>query len=174
MLHRRTLPRISTSLPFALTLFFALAMTTPAIVAEEGGPKATVDDLAWMSGTWVGALGPNSLEEHWSEPKAGSIAALVRMASAKATSMFELIVVEQEGESLVLRVQQWNPGFKPRTEGPQVMRLAEIGERTVTFEAIDEGGLKGLTYARPADDEFTISLLNAEGGAFKIELHSAE
>lgn len=166
--------RSRTLVPTAVVVFLALVVGAASVSSSEAresdSPSATVNDLSWMSGVWIGSLGPNTLEERWSEPRSGSIAALVRMSSPKATSMIELIVVEQEGNTLVLRLQQWNPGFKPRTEGPQTMRLTEIGERTVTFEAIDDGGLRGLTYARTVDDQFTISLLNSEGGAFKIEL----
>ncbi len=152
----------------------ALILCGSVAFAADDSPKATVADLAWMTGNWAGSLGPNVLEEQWAEPKAGSIAALVRMTSAEATGMIELIVVEEEGETLVLRVQQWDPGFKPRTEGPQTLRLKEIKERSVSWEATEEGGIAGLTYARPADDEFTISVLNGQGGAFKIELKAVE
>ncbi len=51
------------------------------------------------------------------------------------------------------------------------MRLIELGERKVVFEATGDGGLQTLGYSRPADDEFVISIKTA-GGEFDIPLKS--
>lgn len=144
-----------------LMLGAALTMTAEAGVA----------DLAWMTGSWAGPAGPdNTLEENWSAPADGSIGSLVRMRGNGTTSMVELIVVEEEGDSLVLHIQQWDPGFTPRPAGPQKMSLVSMGDRTVSFKADGPGGLAGLTYSRPADDTFTVDVETADGGKFQIVL----
>lgn len=154
--------------------FLLVLSALPGFASSEGeSPAATVEDLAWMTGSWSGALGPNTLEEHWAQPKGGSIAALVRMTTAEATPTMELIVVEEEGDTLVLRLQQWNPGFVPRTEGPMEFRLVSIGERTVSWEPIGDAQFTSLTYARPADDTFTLEVGTA-GGAIPIELKAMD
>jgi len=51
------------------------------------------------------------------------------------------------------------------------MRLIELSERKVVFEATGDGGLQRLGYSRPADDEFVISIKTA-GGEFDIPLKS--
>lgn len=156
------------SFPALALLLLALSVSAPALAADV--PSATVADLAWMTGHWEGTTGQGTLEENWVVPTAGSMASLVRSTSAGATNMIELIVIEEEEGSLTLRLQQWNPGFKPRSEGPQVMRLIELSERKVVFEATsEEGGLRQLGYSRPADDEFVISIKTA-GGEFDIPL----
>jgi hypothetical protein len=111
-----------------------------------------------------------TLEENWLEPSAGSIASLVRSTNADQTTMIELIVIEEEAGSLVLRVQQWNPGFAPRSPAPQVMRLVESSPNKVAFEATGEGGLKLLSYSRPAPDQFVISIETPQGAKFDIPL----
>jgi len=148
------------------TTILAFLFTASASQASAAG----VADLAWMTGSWSGSLGPGQLEENWSRPLDGSIASLVRMRGDGATSMIELIVIEEEGDSLVLRIQQWDPGFKPRTPNAQAMSLVAMGERTVSFKATEPGGLTGLTYSRPADDTFTIDVETAEGGKFQITM----
>jgi hypothetical protein len=146
----------------------ALVLTAPALAADS--PAAKVADLAWMSGHWEGPLAGGTLEENWAQPKSGSIASLVRQTTAEKTAMIELIVIEEENDSLVLRVQQWNPGFSPRTPGPQVMKLVESAENKVVFEATGEGGLSRLGYSRPAPDRFVISIRTAQGRDFDIPL----
>lgn len=156
-----------TALTLLLTLL-ALSLSVTAMAAE--GAAAKVADLAWMTGSWEGSMGPNgTLEENWAAPKAGSMASLVRGTNGGATNMIELIVIEEEEGTLMLRIQQWNPGFKPRTEGPQVMKLVESVKNKVVFEAVTEGGLKRLSYSRPAADQFVVSVETAQGN-FDIPL----
>ncbi len=146
------------------------AVCVGAALAVGAAPKATVQDLAWMTGSWAGPMGGGQvLEENWTEPRAGSIAAVVRMLGQDATSMVELISIEEEGDSLVLHIQQWDPGFSPRPGGAQKLKLHAVGENRVAWEAVGEGGMRSLAYARPAPDTFTIDVDTADG-QFHIEL----
>ena len=149
---------------YALVLVLLIAV--PGFAADRRAAK--VSDLAWMSGHYEGSTGNGTLEENWAKPVGGSIASLVRSTDGEKTTMIELIVVEEEEGSLVLRLQQWNPGFAPRTEGPQVMKLIEISDNKVVFEDVSGGGLKKLGYSREGN-QFTISIETA-GGSFDIPL----
>ena len=149
----------------ALTLFTAVTASVQA-----AGPAATVADLAWMTGNWAGNLGPNQLEENWIGGEGGSIAAMVRMTGSDATSMFEMITIEEVDGSLVLHIQQWNPGMESRTEGPQEMELVEIAENSVKFKAVSEGGMASLGYSHPDADTFIIHVENPGSPVFDITL----
>lgn len=146
-------------------LALGLAFAPPAFAAS-------VADLAWMTGTYAGAAGPGVLEENWTVPRDGSIQSVVRMTGGGQTSMVELIVIEEEDDTLMLRLQQWNPGMKPRSAAPTVMKLAELGENTVAFEVVGEGMFETLRYTRDGDT-FTISISNADGSAFDLPLTRA-
>jgi hypothetical protein len=140
---------------------------------SSGLHAAGVADLAWMSGSWSGTTGPGTtLEENWVRPANGSIGALVRMSRDGVTSMVELIVVEEAGDSLVLHIQQWDPGFQPRPAGAQQMALESLGERTVTFRATSEGGLAALTYSRPDSNSFIVEVELADGKKIPIPLEA--
>lgn len=159
------------------TLSVGLLLAT-AGAAEETASDAneavgSVADLAWMTGTWSGPVGGgNVLEENWTTPKAGSIQSLVRMTGANGTSMFELIVIEEEEDTLRLRLQQWDPGMKPRTPGPTVMTLVEMGENTVAFRGEEGGMFAKLRYTRDGDN-FTIGITNHNGSQFNLPLKAA-
>ena len=129
------------------------------------------EELSWMTGSWAGPAGPDStLEANWTQPADGSIASLVRMRGEGTTSMVELIVVEDQGDTLIMHIQQWDQGYQPRPGGPQTMSLVSMGERTVSFKAETPGGLAGLTYSRPEDDTFTVDVETADGAEFQIVL----
>lgn len=153
-----------------------LPLVTIALAANTGhaaGPAATVAQLSWMTGTWSGAAGPNTLEENWVVPKDGSMAALVRMTGAQGVGMWEMITVEEKDGSLMLRIQQWNKGFEPRAEA-QTMELAEIGPNSVNFKAVDaSAATKSLGYTRDGD-KFTIHVVGANGNPVNLELSAAK
>lgn len=153
----------------AAGLFSILALLSTSAFA---GPPAKIDDLSWMTGSWAGPLGPNTLEENWIKPTSGSIAAMVRMTGEGSTSMFEVITIEEVDGSLELHIQQWDAGFKPRTEAAQKMELTEIGDRMVSFTAVSEGGMKTLGYTSPTATTFDIHVENAAGAKFTINLEA--
>lgn len=139
--------------------------------AATADSHASITALNWMTGSWAGPAGPGrTLEENWIIPTGGSLASLVRITTEEATPMVELIVIEEEDDTLVLRIQQWDPGFSPRTPGPQVMTLSNLGERSVKFVATGETGMKSLAYSSPDPDSFNIDIVGADGNAFQLQL----
>ena len=70
-------------------------------LALAQAPSATVADLSWMTGHYAN----DGLEENWAHPKGGSIASLIRGIGDGAANMIELIVVEEEGNSLTFRLK---------------------------------------------------------------------
>jgi hypothetical protein len=154
---------------FVLLVLSLLILTGSAAFGGEQG-AATLADLAWMTGDWQGKTPNGTIEEHWLVPQSGSMAALVRMTNGEATAMIELIVIEEEEGSLMLRLQQWNPGFMPRSEKPQTLKLVSSEPNKVKFEAQSEGGLKTLGYSRDGE-QFSIHV-GAAQGEFKIDLQA--
>ena len=98
----------------------------------------------------------------------------MRATGGGKTSMVELIVIEEEGDTLRLRLQQWDPGMKPRTPDPLVMTLVDMGENTVAFEADAEAteGIVKLRYTRDGEN-FTIGVTMAGGQSMDLPLRMA-
>ena len=159
-------------IPLVTILIFSISGYAGHHEKGEAANQPSINDLAWMTGTWSGpAGGGNTLEENWNTPKAGAIMSMVRMTGENGTSMIEVIVVEEENNSLVLRLQQWDPGFIPRTEKPNVFKLVGQGQRSVQWESIVEGAsIKKLAYESPAPDKFTINGVTQGGQEFQIQL----
>jgi hypothetical protein len=151
-----------------ISMFSLLLLLSSSVMAAP-----TIEDLGWMTGAWAGSVGPGvTLEENWIQATDASIASLVRLSGNGSTSMIELIVIEEENDSLVLRVKQWDAGFKPRTELPQTMTLVSVEENRVEFKPTAPVGFKSLAYSRPTPDTFVIDLVTAEGKAVKIPLQA--
>ena len=154
-----------------LTAIGLLAMATIAATATyAAGPSAKISDLAWMTGNYAAALGPNQLEENWIMGEGGSLAAIVRMTGNGSTSMFEVITIEEVDGSLVLHLQQWDAGFMPRTESAQKMELVEFTKNSVKFNAVSEGGMSTLGYSKPDANSFIIHVGQPSGETRDIKL----
>ncbi len=154
----------------SLTLAAAgLLFASPLALAA---PPAKIADLAWMTGTWAGSIGPNTLEENWIKPANGSIAAMVRMGGAAGIGMWEVITVEEKNGTLLMTVQQWGAGFEPRTPQAQKLELEEIGPQRVKFKAVTEGSVTTLGYSRNGD-VFSIEAGQSKGGVAKLDLKAA-
>ncbi len=148
-------------------LFSALSLTATITLA---GPPANIEQLAWMTGNWAGNLGPNQLEENWISTEGRSLMAAVRMTGDDATSMFEVITIEEVDGSLLLHLQQFDPGFAARTEAPMAMELEEITDNSVKFVNVSGVGMPTLGYSNPDADTFIIHVGQDGGGSFDIEL----
>jgi hypothetical protein len=141
-----------------------------ASTSAFAAPPAKIADLAWMTGTWAGNLGPNTLEENWIKPANGAIAAMVRMSGPNGVSMWEVITIEEKNGSLAMSIQQWGSGFEPRTPVAQKLELAEIGDKHVKFKAVTEGSMTSLAYSRSADNTFSIEMGQPNGNVAKLAL----
>ena len=157
------------SIRFAALLLVISAGPVLAADAEETA-SARVADLGWITGSWVGQLGDRTLEETWSEPGAGTMAALVRMTGNDKTVMLELLFIREENGTLALHVQPWNPERQPGMPGFQKLVLTELEGRRARFRGtVDGEGFRTLTYSRPAADMFRIDVETQEG-AFSVDL----
>ncbi len=151
-----------------LIVIFTLSLLSNFALAA--GPAASIEQLDWMTGNWAGNLGPNQLEENWIASEGNSLMAAVRMTGNDATSMFEMITIEEAEGSLVLHIQQWDPGFVPRTESAMEMELTEITGNSVSFVNISGFGMPTLGYSHPDSETFIIHVGQEGGGRFDIEL----
>lgn len=125
--------------------------------------QTSVDDLMFMKGRWAGTLGPATLEETWNAPRAGTMVAVVRLSSPEGLGFVELIIISEQDDTLVLRLQQFTGTFDPLLPDTLEMTLTELTDNSVSFTAKEGSPITQLTYTRVSDSEFTISGQGAQG-----------
>ena len=155
-----------TKMTFILAMYL---LTSSAAWAQAH----SVSELSWMTGGWSGQVGPadgqQRLEEVWNRPHAGTMDAVVRMTNADQTVFIELITIVNEGDGVMLHMRQFDEHLVPRFDPAQKMQLVKLEENRASFEAVNEGGLKKLTYHRDGD-KFSIDVVLSEGTAFTANL----
>lgn len=126
--------------------------------------KATIADVAWIAGAWVGTRSSgSSIEERWSPPLGGAILAVSRTVntSGKMVAFEYLRIVEREG-GLVYAAQ---PGGAPKTEfvltefGP-----TEAGGKRAVFDNPRHDYPKRIVYELSADGKLSATTGYMKGG----------
>lgn len=111
--------------------------------------KPSVEQMSWIAGEWVGTLGPQRVEEFWSQPHLGCIENKVRLSDPDAVALIELMMVREAktelGEpTLTLSLRQFDRDLMPLRE--QFMMLSALDEHSVVFEDTADGHIRSLGY----------------------------
>lgn len=128
-----------------------IPMPTPA--------KATISDLKWLEGAWVGTRSSGStFEERWTPPKGGAMLATSRSvnASGKMFAFEFLRIVEREGGLIYIA----QPGGTPPTE----FVLTELTEKRAVFENPRHDYPKRIVYELTAEGDLTATIGYTKGG----------
>jgi hypothetical protein len=130
--------------------------------------KATVDQLAWVTGAWTGKLGDRTVEQHWSAPLAGSIIAMYRSIQGDRPTLYELLAIEQDGDGVVLRIKHFAPGTglvgQEAKDVSMNHALVRLDGRTAVFEAIAAATPTQVTFTSPGPDTLNITVSRQRDG----------
>ena len=121
-----------------------------------GSPKASLNELAWISGTWEGMAFGGITEEVWSLPKSGSMMGMFKLIDGDQISFYELMTISQEKETLIMRLKHFNHDLTGWEEKDEVLnfRLVKVEEHKIYFE--------GLTFERINENEINVYVLISE------------
>jgi hypothetical protein len=130
-----------------MMLAAALAIVSAAPRAQQAAApaKATIADVAWIGGSWTGAGGPVTFEEHWTTPAAGAMLAVSRTVRGPKMVAFEFLRIVERAGGLVYIAQP--NGRTPPTE----FTLTSIDAQGVIFENPAHDFPKKIRYAKRAD-----------------------
>lgn len=139
--------------------------------AQEASPPpppaaATLADVAFMTGHWIGGDPGDLSEEVWSAPEGDSLIGMWRYVAKGRTRIYEILTLTQEGENVVLRIRHFDRKLVSREEKDRAVELPLVSKSA--NEAVFEGpeyNVKGkvrLTYRRPSPDTLT-GVLEKEG-----------
>lgn len=129
-----------------------IPMPTPA--------KATIADLAWLSGNWAGTRGTGgtiSFEERWSPPKGGSMLAVSRTINRDRLSAFEYLRIVERAGGLVYIAQ-------PNGATPTEFVLTEQSAKRAVFDNPRHDYPKRIVYELSAEGSLTATIGFMKGG----------
>ncbi len=134
----------------------------------------SIDRLSWLTGNWKGPRNGGVLEEIWLPPRAGTITALVRSSKESDTRFVEIVHIREINDSLELSLQLFNNSLEPENISAHNFELTEIGSSFVAFKGLSDGAHRSLSYERPEENLFFISIETNDGEQIKIRLTLAQ
>jgi hypothetical protein len=152
----------------AAVLFIAAPAATSA-QAPSVAAKATIDQLSWVAGAWTGTLGERTIEQHWSAPAGGSIIAMYRSIQNNKATLYELLAMEQDGESVSLRIKHFAPGAglagQEAKDESANHALVKLENRLAVFEGGTSAGPVRITFRSPDPNSLNITVERTRNGA---------
>lgn len=108
---------------------------------------ATLDDVAWMVGSWSGEAFGGTFEQSWNPASVGSMVGMFKLINGGEVNFYELLLLVEEEESLSLKVKHFTPEFTAWEEKDDYVhfRLVGIAPGIVHFS--------GLSFYQISDDE---------------------
>lgn len=146
-----------------------IAAPAPVLHTErlEGrpSPPARLETMAWLVGRWIGEGLGGEVEEVWSPARGGQMMGMFRLVKKDQPVFYELMLLVEENDSLVLKVKHFQPDFTAWEEktGFVSFPLVRVDGDVVHFN--------GLAFARQPDGSLKLylQLRNPETGQVREE-----
>lgn len=142
----------------ALLVGLAATMVLSPLSAQEPQGKATIVDLAWLSGAWVLDTPRSRTEETWSPAASNAILGMSRTLRGDRMVAFEFLRIVQRDDGIYYVAQ---PGGRPATD----FKLTRFDGSTAVFENPQHDFPKRILYTRNADGSLTARIDGGEGVA---------
>ncbi len=114
----------------------------------ENRPAATIDQVQWLTGSWVGTAFGQQFEEVWNPASAGSMVGMFKLFDEeKGVSFYELMLIVEQENSLSLLVKHFSADFVSwETKEEHInFKLVSITENAIHFS--------GLSFYKISDEE---------------------
>jgi len=140
-------------LPGLMLIFFhfqILAQHTLSLQEGHVSPKASIGDVAWIAGHWQSEAFGGITEEIWSPPLGNSMMAVFRLVKEEKTDFYEIEIITEVNETLILRLKHFHGNLKGWEEKDETVDfpLVKIEGKTAYFD--------GLTFDRVSDREMNV------------------
>jgi hypothetical protein len=141
----------------------ALALAVLVQAAPAPAAPATIDDVRFMAGHWVGDMGGAVSEEVWTEPSGNGMLGMWRYVAGGEARVLELLTLTAGPEGVTLRLRHFDGRLVAREEkdAPLEFKLVRSAPREVVFEGTEKGATVRLTYR--AEGDALVSVLDKGG-----------
>lgn len=160
--------RTKTAARFITLVLVVLAIeganAKPASLQSGSVEKATLGDLAFITGQWRGELQGGITEEDWSAPVGDAMMGVFRYVKGGKAVFYEMMLIEMTSTGPVLRLKHFHPGLKGWEEKDEVFSypLIDLRKDRAVFERPDKN--TRLVFQRTSDATMSIWLEQIKDG----------
>lgn len=154
-----------------LVALLASARVVNAVSSQTGQSpsKVTLSDLRFIAGLWQSDWNGGLGEERWSAPSGDSMMGTFRFVKDGKGRFYELMLIEQTPDGLVLKLKHFNAGLIGWEDKAEVysFHLVDYGRSFVVFEL--ENKSSRLTYRASSRDALSVLLEHPTDAKQKAE-----
>jgi hypothetical protein len=111
----------------------------------------TAEQLAWMTGRWVGEHDADRIEEVWSDAQPGMMLGMFRWHRDGQPRFYELLTLEPEGDRLIFRIKHFGPGLVGWEEKDEAVTLDLVSLRAGEAIFLKRGEERWMVYQAQPD-----------------------
>ena len=102
--------------------------------------SASINDLAFMTGTWFNKNGSVGMEEFWGKPMGDNMASTFRYIKKGKATFYEFVVIEQTDSVPVMKIRHFNRGSIgwEDKDKPFLMPLVKLTQDQADFQSVDK------------------------------------
>lgn len=124
----------------------------------ESPPAATLEDAAWLAGSWTGTAFGKRFEEVWNPPSAGSMVGLFKLYDDQGVTLYELLQLKVDDEGrLSLKVKHFSSDFIAWEEKDDFVNFRLVGTED------DALHFHGISFYRRGEDRIDGYIVMQEG-----------
>lgn len=161
---------LSLGVAILLSDIAAQAQTLPAMVIRPAR-SASISDIAWLAGRWIGDGLGGKMEEVWSPPAGPQMVGHFRLEQDGVPAIYEIMLLDEFEGALRMRVKHFNPTFVGWEEKDAWHTFGFVSSATGVLV------LDGLEIRRAGPGRLTIQLsLDQDDGSVgteTLDFHSA-
>jgi hypothetical protein len=126
-------------------------------VEGQASPPASLADVDWLQGHWIGEMPGGAVEHYTMSPIFGHLPAFVRAADQKGIWFYEISLIAEVRGSLAVRVKHFTSDLAGwEAQGAYVDRPLVARDATNLY-------FDGITYSRTGQDSYLVYFLNRSG-----------
>lgn len=138
---------------------------------EISSPRASLDEVSWISGHWHGEAFGGIVEEVWTEPLGPSMMGSFKLVANDKVVFYEILIIKEIEESLILQLKHFSGDLEGWEEKDETVdfKLMKVAPNAVYFN--------GMTFVRENETNMTVYVVihNEDGEqheeAFKYKRH---
>lgn len=130
------------------------ALLSCLIAPRSLPPPPDLADFAWLSGEWRADTERGSIVESWGRPEGDALLGMMRITENNHARLYELFVIERDGDDLALRVRHFNRALVPwdaERDGPMTFTLLRAEDNHAVFEDPTRAFPRRIVYTRTGD-----------------------
>lgn len=143
-----------------LTASFGFAQNTLHYNDEKGSEKATLEDISWLAGNWIGEAFEGEFEENWSKPTGGSMMFNFKLVAEGKVVFYELGHIIEKENTLLYQIKHFDSNLKGWEEKDKSEDFRFIKKEknrmyfdNFTFEKVSDNEVNVYAYFEESKEE---------------------